>query len=73
MLCGLAIVFAGGVLWLGFVAQPARGLSAALAAGFYPFVAEDLVKLLVAAGVMPGLWRLTGISGRSPSQISAQK
>jgi len=73
MLCGLAIVFAGGVLWLGFVAQPSRGFSAALAAGFYPFVAEDCVKLLLAAGVMPGLWRLTGINGQSPSRTSAQK
>ena len=59
MLCGLAVVFAGGVLWLAAGTQPARGLSAALAAGFYPFVLPDLAKLLVAAGVMPGLWRLT--------------
>jgi biotin transport system substrate-specific component len=59
MICGLAVVFAGGVLWLSIGAQPARGLSAALAAGFYPFVLSDLAKLLVAAGVMPGLWRLT--------------
>ena len=59
MLCGLSVVFAGGVLWLAAGAQPARGLSAALAAGFYPFVLPDLAKLLVAAGVMPGLWRLT--------------
>jgi biotin transport system substrate-specific component len=76
MVCGLAIVFAGGVLWLGlfpYGAQPSRGFSAALAAGFYPFVVEDLVKLLLAAGVMPGLWRLTGINGRSSSRTSAQK
>jgi biotin transporter BioY len=30
---------------------------AALAAGFYPFVLADLVKLVVAASVMPALWR----------------
>jgi biotin transport system substrate-specific component len=76
MVCGLAMVFAGGVLWLGLVpsgAQPAPGLSGALATGFYPFILADLAKLLLAAGVMPGLWRLTGISGRSPSQTSARK
>jgi biotin transport system substrate-specific component len=56
MACGLAVVFAGGVLWLA-AGAPARGLSAALAAGFYPFIAADVVKLLVAAGAMPGLWR----------------
>ena len=56
MSCGLAVVFAGGVLWLARVVQP---VSAALAAGFYPFIVEDVIKLLVAGAVMPGLWRLT--------------
>jgi biotin transport system substrate-specific component len=60
MAAGLAVVFACGVLWLGFVVQPARGIAGALAAGFFPFVVADLLKLLVAAGVMPGLWWLTG-------------
>jgi biotin transport system substrate-specific component len=57
MTCGLAVIFAGGVFWLAAFVQ-ARGLSAALAAGFYPFVVPDLVKLLLAAGVMPSLWWL---------------
>lgn len=73
MVCGLAVVFAGGVLWLGLYAQPARGVSGALATGFDPFIIADLAKLLIAACVMPGLWRLTGISGRSPSRTSEQK
>lgn len=60
MLAGLAIVFAGGVSWLAFFAAPAPGLSGALAAGFYPFIIEDVVKLLVAAGIMPTLWWLRG-------------
>jgi len=60
MAAGLAVVFACGVLWLGFVVQPTRGIAGALAAGFLPFVVPDLLKLLVAAGVMPGLWWLTG-------------
>ena len=64
MLAGLAVVFAFGVLWLGLVMPSARGLSAALAAGFYPFVLEDLVKLLAAAIVMPRLWALTGSDAR---------
>ena len=59
MTCGLAVVFAFGILWLGLFTPGARGLSAALVAGFYPFVLEDLVKLLVAAIVMPRLWALT--------------
>jgi biotin transport system substrate-specific component len=59
MVSGLAVVFAGGVAWLA-LAQPARGIGAALAAGFYPFILADLAKLLVAASVMPALWRVTG-------------
>src|SRR5437762_13210002 len=59
MACGLAIVFAGGVLWLAAGTQPARGLSAALAAGFYPFIVADVVKLFVAANVLPGPWSTT--------------
>ena len=64
MSCGLGVVFAGGVLWLGLFMPSARGLSAALAAGFYPFVLEDVVKLLAAATVMPRLWALTGLNAR---------
>jgi biotin transport system substrate-specific component len=56
MVCGLAVVFAGGVGWLSF-ALP-RGFAGALAAGFMPFIAADLLKLLVAAGCMPALWWL---------------
>jgi biotin transport system substrate-specific component len=62
MVCGLAVIFAGGVAWLAIVIQPALGLPGALAAGFFPFILADLLKLFVAAGVMPGLWWLTGRS-----------
>jgi biotin transport system substrate-specific component len=60
MACGLAVIFAFGVLWLSFFARPARGLDAALRTGLYPFLPVDVFKLLVAAGVMPGLWRVLG-------------
>jgi len=55
---GLAVIFTGGVTWLALFVPPARGFAAALAAGFFPFVVADLVKLMVAAGVMPSLWWL---------------
>jgi len=58
MIAGLAVVFAGGVAWLT-VTLPAHSLRSALAAGFYPFVVADLAKLLVAAPVMPALWRFS--------------
>jgi biotin transport system substrate-specific component len=69
MIAGLAMVYTCGVLWLGLFARPLGeqapiGLSAALAAGLYPFVIADAVKILVAGGITPGLWRLFGRGGR---------
>jgi biotin transport system substrate-specific component len=67
MLAGLAAVFAFGVCWLSFFlspADPALGIVAAAAAGFYPFVGADLVKVLIAAGALPALWKITGLGTR---------
>ena len=64
MICGLAVVFAGGILWLTIASRPSIGLSGALTTGFVPFIIPDLLKLLVAAAVMPGLWRITGSASR---------
>jgi biotin transport system substrate-specific component len=61
MAAGLAIVFTCGVLWLAWFARPAgAGLDAALRTGLYPFIPADIVKILIAAAVMPAVWRLTG-------------
>jgi biotin transport system substrate-specific component len=56
MAAGLAIVFACGVGWLAFGA-PHAGLSAAVATGLVPFVPADIVKILLAATVLPAAWR----------------
>jgi biotin transporter BioY len=64
MMCGLAVVFAGGVLWLTIASTPSVSFSRALAIGFVPFIIPDLLKLLVAASVMPALWRITGSASR---------
>jgi biotin transport system substrate-specific component len=61
MLAGLAVVYAGGVLWL---AGLTGGFSLALQAGVYPFVVADVLKLCVAAAVLPAVWRLTGLGRR---------
>ncbi len=53
---GLAIIFASGVLWLAF-GVPHAGLSAAIAAGLVPFLPADIVKLFVAATVLPAAWK----------------
>jgi biotin transport system substrate-specific component len=61
MLAGLVILFAGGVLWLAYFAPGTAGqtpgLRAALAAGFYPFIAADLLKVFVAGAVLPLAWK----------------
>jgi len=65
MAIGLVVVYGFGVVWLAFFARTATqaasvGLDAALLTGLYPFVIPDLIKLLAAASILPGLWRLTG-------------
>jgi biotin transport system substrate-specific component len=61
MMAGLVTLFAGGVLWLAYFAPGTAGqigLRAALAAGFYPFIAADLLKVFVAGAVLPAAWKL---------------
>jgi biotin transport system substrate-specific component len=65
MAAGLALIFTCGVLWLAWLARPAVGLPTALRTGLYPFIPADVVKICIAAAVMPALWRLTG-GGRTP-------
>jgi biotin transport system substrate-specific component len=56
MAAGLAVVFAFGVAWLAF-GVPHVGASAAIATGLIPFVPADIVKVLLAATVLPSVWR----------------
>jgi biotin transport system substrate-specific component len=61
MAAGLAVIFACGVAWLAWFARPVPvGLDAALRTGLYPFVPADIVKICLAAGVMPSIWALLG-------------
>lgn len=55
---GQLVVFAVGVPWLALTA----GMSAseAVAAGFVPFLLGGAVKALVAAALLPALWRAVG-------------
>jgi biotin transport system substrate-specific component len=61
MLIGSAIIYAVGVSWLALAAG--LGLADALAFGLWPFMPGDILKLLVAAGLLPIGWRL--VSGRA--------
>jgi biotin transport system substrate-specific component len=62
MLAGLVTIFAGGVLWLAYFAsgpgQSPIGLQAALAAGLYPFIFADLLKVYLVSPLLPSIWKL---------------
>jgi biotin transport system substrate-specific component len=61
MAAGLALVFTFGVIWLAWFARPVHaGLGAALNTGLYPFLPADIIKICIAAAIMPGLWRVIG-------------
>jgi biotin transport system substrate-specific component len=60
MMAGLAVVYAFGAIWLSV----SLGVAGALAAGVYPFIAADVIKIVAAAGVLPGLWKLLGRASR---------
>ncbi len=58
MAIGNIVIYACGLLWLG-VSQP-MGLRGVLAAGLWPFIPGDLLKIALAALLLPGLWKLLG-------------
>jgi biotin transport system substrate-specific component len=61
MAAGLSLVFACGIVWLAWFARPApAGLPNALRLGLYPFIAVDILKILLAASVLPAVWKFTG-------------
>ena len=61
MAAGLAVIFACGVTWLAWFARPAAaGFDAALRTGFLAFLPVDIYKILVAATILPAMWKLTG-------------
>nr|WP_306265424.1 biotin transporter BioY [Pararhizobium sp. IMCC3301] len=53
MLGADALIFALGLLWLGTIAGWDKPI---LQWGLYPFIAGDLVKIALAAAVIPAIW-----------------
>ena len=54
MLAGLAVVYLGGIAGAA-VAPPSVGVRAAIGL-VAPFLVADLLKLVIAAGILPSLW-----------------
>lgn len=62
---GLILIFALGIAWFAWFAAPAPvGLSQALQLALYPFIVVDVIKILLAATVLPSVWALTGRNSR---------
>ena len=56
LLTGNVVIFAFGLPWLAYVAG--SGFQETLVDGLYPFVVGDLLKLYLAAALLPAAWRL---------------
>jgi biotin transport system substrate-specific component len=56
MLVGTLIIYGFGLLWLGLVTR--TSLHETLVLGLYPFVPGDLLKIALAAGLLPSAWSL---------------
>ena len=62
MVAGNAVVYAFGVS--GLMAFTGMGVGDALAKGVLPFLVGDVIKIAVAAAVLPAAWKLVGARGR---------
>ena len=56
MVIGNVVIFTIGVTWLALAAS--LSVSDALLYGLWPFLPGEVVKLIVAAGLLPIGWRL---------------
>ena len=58
-LTGNLVIYAFGVPWLMYSVPSIESLGAAIAAGFMPFIAFDIIKIVLAGVALPASWRLT--------------
>ncbi len=56
MAAGLALIFGGGVAWMAW-GVPHLGVATAVRSGLVPFLPADIVKLFIAATLLPAAWR----------------
>ena len=61
MLTGNVVIYAFGVAWLAHKLH--TGTNTALQDGLYPFIPGDLLKLYLAAAILPTAWKITGRRG----------
>jgi len=59
MVLGNVVIYAFGLLWLSCL----PGVNNVLLEGLYPFIIGDLLKIALAAVVLPSGWKLLGYCG----------
>jgi biotin transport system substrate-specific component len=57
-LTGNAVIYLFGVPWLMYSVEAIDTITAALVAGFTPFVVGDVIKVVLAGLLLPAAWRL---------------
>jgi biotin transport system substrate-specific component len=58
MVTGNLIIYLTGLIWLQQVLN--TDLEGTLEAGLYPFIVGDVLKVYLAAALLPAAWRLVG-------------
>lgn len=59
MLAGSAVIYAFGLSWMAVLFAADKGLAWVVQYGMLNFLAGDLIKLAIAALLVPGLWKAT--------------
>jgi len=59
MVLGNVVIYAFGLAWLTYL----PGVNNVLAEGLYPFILGDILKIALAAAVLPSGWKLLGYCG----------
>ena len=62
MIIGNIVIYAFGLVWLSYLA----GLRSALAGGLWPFIPGDILKIALAAALLPSAWKMLRNSGLAP-------
>jgi biotin transporter BioY len=55
MVFGNIVIYSFGLVWMSYLMGINKSI---LSAGLYPFIASDLVKIILAAAVLPAGWKL---------------
>lgn len=62
MVAGNLVIYAAGVTWLAGAVH--TSLAHAVVLGVLPFLVGDAVKIVIAMGLLPAAWKLSGRRGR---------